>query len=202
MDHKSTYGNLVFYINDSVYEPAEDSFLLAKQVHALRGRVLDVGTGSGIQAIVNAKANPKNEVTGIDINPRAVECAIQNAKANRITNATFIVSDLFENVTGRFDGIIFNPPYLPGIKTRDLKHKTTELALSGGRTGRELTDRFIRQFPEYLNAGGTVLLLQSSINNHETTKKILARKGFNSELLGQESFFLEKLYILKIRKEK
>lgn len=188
------YTGLTFITPNSVYSPAEDSFLLAKYSKTLKGKILDMGTGSGIQAIVNAKTNPNNQITAADVNPSTTTCAKQNAQVNDITNIRFIQSNLFENITESFDGIIFNPPYLP----EEDSSKDEELALSGGQTGRELTDKFIDQFPQHLNPNGTVLLLQSSINNVEKTKQKLLEKKFKAEIIDQESFFFEKLYVLKI----
>jgi release factor glutamine methyltransferase len=196
-----TFNNLFLSVPNPVYEPAEDSFLLANYASGLRGSILDVGTGSGIQALVNAKANPENEVIGVDIHPEAVRCATQNAKTNKIPNARFFVSDLFVNINGKFDGIVFNPPYLPNcVSGFRCSVSGNELALSGGKTGRELTDRFLDQFQRYLNKNGSVLLLQSSLNNVEKTKQMLSEKGYNTKILAQESFFFEKLHVLKIRK--
>ena len=88
-----------------LYEPREDSELLVKYVkkHA-RGVVLDMGTGSGIQAIGAIEKGA--EVLAVDVNKEAVEhCEKKGINA--------LQSDLFENVKGKFDLIIFNPPYLP-----------------------------------------------------------------------------------------
>jgi release factor glutamine methyltransferase len=178
----------------SVYSPSDDSYLLAKHAPELKGRILDMCTGSGILALTNAKANSVNDVIGVDINPEAVKCAKENAKANRITNVRFIQSDLFEKVEGKFDGIICNPPYLPDS---DL-NIDAELALSGGKTGREFTDRFLDEVAHYLNEKGRILLIQSSINDLEKTMKRLENKGFRAETIDQDSFFFEKIFVLRV----
>src|SRR3989338_8564059 len=94
----------------SIYEPAEDSYLLQSCIRQYAiGRVLDVGTGSGIQAITAASSPQVREVVAIDLNEEAIE----RLKEQNIPKIRPIVSDLFENVSGKFDLIIFNPPYLP-----------------------------------------------------------------------------------------
>lgn len=190
---RSASSDVRISVSGSVYSPSEDSFLLAKHATELKGRILDMCTGSGICALENAKENTENDVIGADISPEAVECASRNAKENKTRNARFIQSDLFENVEGKFDGIICNPPYLPetGITT------DTELALSGGKTGREFTDRFIDEIGKHLNRNGTVLLIQSSINDKERTIQRLAELGFKAETAGQESFFFEKIFVIR-----
>ncbi len=95
-----------------IYEPAEDSYLLEKHVREeAYGRVLDVGTGSGIQALAAASNSKVRDVTAVDVNPEAVSSL--KGKNRKITVKQ---SDLFENVTGKFNIIIFNPPYLPQDK--------------------------------------------------------------------------------------
>jgi release factor glutamine methyltransferase len=187
-------AELKIALTGSVYPPSEDSYLLAKHAPKLKGRILDMCTGSGIAALTNAKENPDNEVVGADINPDAVECAKQNANTNNIENARFIQSDRFKNIEGKFDGILCNPPYLPDIDL-DLEAET---ALSGGKTGREFTDRFLDEVGNYLKPNGEFLLIQSSINDKEKTIQKLEKKGFKAEVIDQESFFFEKIFLLRI----
>jgi len=88
-----------------IYEPNDDSYLLKEFVlkHA-RGKVLDMGTGSGIQA--EAALEKTQDVLAADINNEAAEfCKKKGINA--------VQSDLFENINHKFDLIIFNPPYLP-----------------------------------------------------------------------------------------
>lgn len=195
------YDELDLIISSTVYEPAEDSFLLAKHARTLKGRVLEVGCGSGIASLHNAKNNPKNEVIGIDRNPDAVKCSKENAKRNGITNAHFIVSNLFSKIpkTARFDAILFNPPYLPTDQSTRLKTQDSRLnmALDGGKSGRIVLDRFLAQFDRYLRPNGTLLLIHSSLNDLDKTLAILKKKGFKTEILDEQAFFFERLYLLK-----
>ena len=79
---KSKKGEVEITAIGSVYPPSEDSHLLAKHAPILKGRILDMCTGSGICALTNAMANSGNEVIGADINSEAVKCAKQNAETN------------------------------------------------------------------------------------------------------------------------
>ncbi|MCZ7363041.1 MAG: methyltransferase, partial [Candidatus Methanoperedens sp.] len=102
------YRNASVKTAQQVYEPAEDSFLLADAaLSEVRNsdRVLEVGCGSGIISAV-IKANTKASVVGIDINPFAARCSKENG-------IEVIRGDLLSCITGEFDLIIFNPPYLP-----------------------------------------------------------------------------------------
>jgi release factor glutamine methyltransferase len=182
------YRDLVLETSDDVYVPAEDSELLANHVRA-SGHVLDIGTGSGIQALAAAKGAER--VLGIDVNPKAVELATRNAKSNGITNAEFRLSDMFSNVEGRFDTVIFNPPYLPVSEVGDL-----ERSWSGGRMGRELIDRFIGVVKEHLNPGATIYLLVSSLNEPEHVIQELRSRGFEAEVIATDGLFFEELHVL------
>lgn len=177
-----------------VYEPREDSFLLEKAVgQYAHGAVLDLGTGSGIQAIAAARKNDVESVVATDINLLALENAVKNAaKAGVGGKIVFVESDLFEKVEGAFDTIAFNPPYLPSSKEYD-----SDVALESGETGRELTESFLEEFESHLNAGGIVLLVQSSASGWKETKKKLERKGFAIEIAGREKFFFEEIVVLK-----
>ncbi|MFH1261515.1 MAG: HemK2/MTQ2 family protein methyltransferase [Candidatus Micrarchaeota archaeon] len=201
------YNDLVFKIPVSVYEPAEDSFMLAKGAAELKGKILEIGCGSGIVSLSNARQNPGNHVLGVDINPDAVECASQNAGQNKIKNAEFMEGDLFSAIAHsdridkktKFDAILFNPPYLPTDREDRVKGKLNH-AFDGGDDGRKVLDRFLGEFDAYLKSGGTLFLVQSSLNNPEKTKSILAIMGYKLEITEQQDFFFEKLYLFKVRK--
>ena len=76
------FGALRLKISPTVYEPAEDSFMLATYASSLSGKILEIGTGSGIAALSAAAANKKNDVLGVDINGAAVKCAQEIGRAH------------------------------------------------------------------------------------------------------------------------
>lgn len=183
-------------VTNSVYEPAEDTYLLAKYAKDLKGIIIEIGIGSGYVSLVNAKSNPQNKVFGVDLNPEAVENAKHNAIKNNISNVNFFVSDLFSSVRGMFDAIVFNPPYLPTEKKERVKGELNR-AFDGGKDGRKILDVFLAGFGKHLKTKGTLLLVHSSLNNQDKTISILKNKGFKVEILEERSFFFEKLLLLK-----
>lgn len=193
---KVKFDSLIFKIFPTVYTPHADSFLLAKYSKDLKGRILDIGCGCGIQSIINAKHNIENKVVGVDINPKAVENSIHNAKLNKVKNIRFLQSDLFSEVDEKFDGIIFNPPYLPTTEQEKLRD-AEDFAFNGGTDGRKVVDLFFKEFKHYLAQRATLLLVQSSLNDLEKTEEILGSKGFSVEIIDEEEFFFEKIYVLK-----
>jgi release factor glutamine methyltransferase len=174
---------------ETVYKPREDSYFLAEFVNKLvEGRVLDMGTGSGIQA-VTAASNPKVlEVIAVDLNPIALKVAKKRAKlAGVLDKITFICSNLFERVEGKFHWIIFNPPYLPSEGSAD------EASWTGGETGTEIIKSFLREVKNYLTINGSVLLLYSSLSNLN-----LDKFDYPIELLAEKNLFYEKLKIVRL----
>jgi len=185
-------------IPDDVYAPAEDSFMLADAASSLRGSVLEMGCGSGIASLSCARADARNSVLGIDINPWAVRCATGNAAANGITNASFMEGDLFSSVGARsFDAIMFNPPYLPTDEGSERVAGPLNHAFDGGPGGRDVIERFLSSFCDHLSPGGRLLLLQSSLNGPDETRHALEEKGFEVRLSRSEAFFFEKLLLFE-----
>ncbi len=177
-------------LKDDVYEPGEDTMLLAENLAVRKGGLaLDIGTGTGIIALLMAKK--ADEVVGVDINPSAVELAVENAALNGISNARFLVSDLFENVDGKFDVITFNAPYLPGLPEEPI-----DLALVGGEKGREVIDRFIDSVPEHINPGGIVQLVQSSITGISETIERFKDVGMRAEVVAKVHMFFEDIVLI------
>ena len=188
------YEGLKIKLHPQVYEPAEDTFLLARNLKVKEGDIaLDVGTGTGIIALLMARK--ARFVLGVDVNPIAVELAKENAKINGITNVQFKLSNLFENVTGKFDIITFNAPYLPGEPEEPI-----DLALVGGKTGREVLDSFLEQFDNYLHEKGVVQIVQSSITGIEETLRKLESKGFTTEITAKERYFFEEIVVISAKR--
>lgn len=184
------YEGLKLKLHPDVYEPAEDSFLLARNLKVREGDLaLDIGTGTGIIALLMARK--ARFVLGTDVNPKAVELARENARINDIKNVEFRISNLFENVEGKFDIITFNAPYLPGEPEKPIDH-----ALVGGERGREVLDRFIDEARNYLKPKGMVQIVQSSITGIEETLEKLKNKGFNIEITARERYFFEEILVI------
>ncbi|MEM1544707.1 MAG: class I SAM-dependent methyltransferase [Candidatus Bathyarchaeia archaeon] len=190
------YGSLSFYVFRGVYEPAEDTFLLARNLDVQEGeRVMDVGTGCGILAILSAfKAS---WVLATDINPLAVRCARANAKRNGVLGKIdFLCGDLFGPLNRKpmFDLVLFNAPYLP---MEEEPKELIDYAWHGGRSGRETINRFLSEVFDYLKYRGRILMVQSSLSNIEETLLALERKGFRAEITDEERFFFERIALIK-----
>lgn len=165
-----------------IYEPAEDSFLLQKHVRKYaQGKVLDLGAGSGIQAIT-ALEKTKN-VLAVDVDPEAVKLLKEKGLKAKI-------SDLFSNVKGKFDLIIFNPPYLP---KDEREPEDSALTTAGGKKGSEIIEKFLRQAKKFLKKEGRILMVCSSLTGD--VEKLFKKYGYKFEKLEEEKMFFEKLYV-------
>lgn len=180
----------------SVYSPREDTYVLLEALNRepLSGRGLEIGVGTGIIAL--NICNYFDEFIGVDINPKAVDLAVHNAEINHIKNVCFFYSDLFSHISGNFDVIIFNPPYVPA----DEKITSVEdLSYHGGKDGRRTLDQFLSEVPQYVTGDGTVYLLQSSLSGIEKTCSML--NMFSFTVIARKKLFFEELYVFKIKRK-
>lgn len=144
-------------------------------------KVLDLCCGSGAIGLSVAKGTSASVVLS-DISSKAIKVAKQNAKANNIL-ASFVKSDLFKNVTGKFNLIVSNPPY---IKSEDIKGLQTEvknfephLALDGGESGYDFYEKIIKSAPNYLESGGE-LFLEIGVSQSVKIENMLKQNGFEN----------------------
>lgn len=116
-------------------------------------KILDIGTGSGCIAITLNKLLNSSDITGIDISSEALEVAKENNISNN-TNVKFIESDIFSNVSDKYDVIISNPPYISYGDTEVMdivKNNEPHLALYAKDNGLYFYDNIIKDSSKYLN---------------------------------------------------
>jgi len=124
--------------------------LAGMTVRRQNAATLDLGFGSGIQAILAAPHSER--VVGVDCNPRAVAVACLNANLNGIANIDFREGDMFAPVRGEtFDLIVSNPPFIISPENR-------HFFLNSGLEGDEICRRIIKEAPRFLNEGGYCIL--------------------------------------------
>ena len=175
-------------VDPEVYNPSDDSFLMLKTVEVHPGEtLLEMGPGSGIISVHAAKAGAK--VTAADVNPYAVECTRRNALKND-TKVEVVKSDLFENVEGLFDVIVFNPPYLADEATST---SWIERSWTGGKEGSEVAIRFMEDVWKHLAPNGRVYMILSSLGGLTNILKA-SRERFQAEVLEEKHMFFESMF--------
>lgn len=157
------FMGLSFAVNERVLIPRQDTELLVEEaLKRLRpgARVLDLCTGSGCIAISLKKIRPDLDVTASDLSGQALEIARENAKRLR-ADVDFVQSDLLEELSGAFDMILSNPPYIP-TKTIDtlmeeVRFHDPKMALDGGADGLFFYRRIIAESKSHLTRGGWLI---------------------------------------------
>lgn len=173
-----------------IYQPNEDSYLLSNflKKYFIKHKInsyLDVGTGSGILSETASKFIDKKNILVSDINSNAL-------KFLKKKGFNTIKSDLFQNIKGKFDLITFNVPYLPLDPREPI---SSQYATTGGKTGDEISIRFLKQAKKHLNKNGKIFLLISSLTPMERIKK------FNPKIVARKKLFMEELLILEISQQ-
>lgn len=124
-------------------------------------RVLDMGCGSGVIGLSLAKSRPAWELVLADVSGDALSLARENAASLEVENAELLHSDLFSSLTGSFDGIVANLPYVAdgerATMAREVLHDPA-LALFSGADGLDLIRRFIPEAFQRLKPGGWIAL--------------------------------------------
>ncbi len=174
-----------------VYSPEEDTFLLltaAKAEARASDLALEIGSGSGL--ISWELAHKVRGILATDINPHAV-------RATKSKGIETIRADLFSGIKGKFDLILFNPPYLP-TNSIERTSQWINYALDGGVSGRDTIGRFLRDLREHLRPGGRALLLISSLTGLNEVNEIALAEGFDITELARIRCFFEQLYVLRL----
>jgi release factor glutamine methyltransferase len=189
------YKDIKYQASPQVYEPAEDTFLLADNLEVERmSRALEIGTGTGLIAIIAARKASK--VIATDVNPHALDCTLKNIITNKAFNVELRKGDLFEPIEDeKFDLILFNTPYLPTEEDEAVGDEL-EAAWNGGPSGREVIDRFLDGVKDHLNPRGKVQMVQSSLSDNEKTLEKLEELGFQASITAREKGFFEEMVVI------
>lgn len=192
---KVFFKELEVKVLEEVYEPKEDSFLIANvlEKQELNGKkVLDLGTGCGMLAIIAAKQGAK--VIAADVNEKALENTSENALKLKLEKAIEArQSNLFEKIPEKFNAVVFNPPYV-------ISERIEDIAIDGGMEGRKVIERFLQEAGKHLLEKGYCLMVCSSQNKFEKIEELLREKSFEFEIAESKELFFEELRVYKFWK--
>jgi len=137
-------------------------------------RILDLGCGYGPIGIILKSKFHDSEIEMIDVNPRAVELTGINASKNKVEVKNY-VSDLYSNVSGKFDTIVTNPPI---------------------RTGKENIYKIFSEAYNYLNDNGCLFVVIRKQQGAKSAVKKIEEIFDNCEIIARDKGY----FILKAKK--
>jgi len=169
--------------DSKVYKPSAATRLIAENLPDPRGlKVLDLGTGSGVLAVLASKLGA-SEVVATDVSRRALRVAAENIKLNQVSNVELRFGDLYHPIheDERFHLILCNPPMTPS--PTPLPRFTW-----GGTDGRRVLDLAILGAPKYLEPGGRLLIPAVSLVGIGRTLRMLRRAGLSPRVLDYDTY--------------
>lgn len=191
-----------FVVDERVLIPRPETELLVQKAHHWlqtrrpNGKVVDVGTGSGIIAVSLALLVPTVTVYAIDM----ADLSLARHNAQRLgADVQFLQGDLLSGLPEKVDLIAANLPYIPTEELAILEVALWEphLALDGGNKGLELISRLLEQAPAYLQPGG-VILLEIAADQGEALKKLGAKHFSGATITIQQDLAgLDRLTIIQ-----
>ncbi len=158
------FMGLNFKVNSNVLIPRQDTETLVEEALKICQpgmKVLDLGTGTGCIIISLMKNAHGMTATGSDISKQALLVAKENARVHEV-EVDWVRSNLYENIEGRFDLVISNPPYIAQTDLLDLMPEVRDFepvgALDGGEDGLDFYRRIIEHSGDHLNKDGYLFL--------------------------------------------
>ena len=189
------YGNKIIVNKDVLIPRFETELLVEKTIRYIKNRydskidILDIGTGSGAIAITLDKEVNCN-VDAIDISSEALEVAKENNKLNG-TNVNMFISDVFGNVSKKYDVIISNPPYISNDEEiMDIvKNNEPHIALYADNNGLKIYERIFRDVKNYINRRAIIAFeigstqakkIKEYANNYLDNINVYVKKDLNN----------------------
>lgn len=171
-----------FLVNEHVLIPRQDTEILVEEAAKLaKGRrILDMCTGSGCIILSMEQLCEPQYVMGVDISTDALAVAKENGRRLN-SKVKWLQSDLFDKVSGKFDVIVSNPPYIERDEIPKLMEEVRchepEMALDGGEDGLDFYRRIIIESSEHLELGG-YLCFEIGYNQGEAVYSLMEKAGF------------------------
>lgn len=197
------FMGLTFKVNESVLVPRQDTEILVEEALKVMHpgmRILDMCTGSGcilisLMQFLKDKGIETGECVGADISEEALAVARENAGRHGAA-ASFIQGDIFKNVSGTYDMIISNPPYIrtDEIEKLELEVKAHDpmLALDGKEDGLYFYKKIIEEAPDYLEENGQ-LYFEIGFDQAEDVKKRMEERGFTQVTVKKDLTGLDRV---------
>lgn len=178
------FMGLTFWVNEHVLIPRQDTETLVEEslkVIPSGSHVLDLCTGSGCVIISLAALGQGISGIGVDISEEALTVASENGNHLVGSKVVFEKGDLWQAVTGKFNAIVSNPPYIPTEEVEKLETEVKDheprLALDGTEDGLFFYREITAHAAEYLNEGGW-LLVEIGYDQGPSISQLFMKAGF------------------------
>lgn len=184
INNKAYFMGLEFYVDENVLIPRCDTEILVEEIIKIIKKdsllkILDLCTGSGAIAISLKKYLNNIEIMASDISDKALMVARKNASKIGV-DVKFIESDLFNNINGKFDLIVSNPPYIKKSVIPSLDKQVRNepiLALDGGKDGLNFYRKISYDAKKFLNNNG-YLCFEIGYDQRKDVEDILLQNGY------------------------
>ena len=184
INNKAYFMGLEFYVDENVLIPRCDTEILVEEMIKIIKKdsllkILDLCTGSGAIAISLKKYLNNIEIMASDISDKALMVAKKNASKIGV-DVKFIESDLFNNINGKFDLIVSNPPYIKKSVIPSLDKQVRNepiLALDGGKDGLDFYRKISYEAKKFLNNNG-YLCFEIGYDQRKDVEDILLQNGY------------------------
>lgn len=183
--NKAYFYGEEFFVNKNVLIPRPETETLVKDTLTLIDKhfkdknlkVLDIGTGSGIIAIILNKENKNLKITATDISKKALKVSKKNQKIHQ-TDIKFINTDLYKNIKDEFDIIISNPPYInensKQVQKQVIKNEP-HLALFGGKDGLDFYRNILKDI-KTITKNKHIIAFEIGENQGEKIEKLIKKQ--------------------------
>lgn len=180
--HETEFMGLTFYVDEHVLIPRQDTEILVEEVLAYSAGkdILDLCTGSGCIGISLAALGNCHSVTVSDLSEEALQIARKNALDNK-AQVIAVQSDLFDCISGKFDIIVSNPPYIPSKEILTLMPEVRDheprIALDGETDGLSFYKTIIRESGSFLREKG-MLVFEIGCDQGGDVSALMEQAGF------------------------
>ncbi len=205
LTNEQEFMGLPFYVNEDVLIPRQDTEILVEEVLKVSTgkNILDICTGSGCIIISLDKLSNIESGLGVDISLKALEVAQQN-KRDLDSKVTFAYSDIYSQITGTYDIIVSNPPYIPSKDILTLMEEVRVhepmLALDGEEDGLYFYRMICNRLKEFLIPGGFIFF-EIGYNQGKDVTGLLKEAGMTDIKITKDLAGLDRVVSAHYKKE-
>lgn len=205
LTNEQEFMGLPFYVNEDVLIPRQDTEILVEEVLKVSNgkKILDICTGSGCIVISLDKLSSIESGLGVDISPKALRVAQKN-KSELDSKVTFAYSDIYSQITGTYDIIVSNPPYIPSKDILTLMEEVRiyepMLALDGEEDGLYFYRMICNRLKEFLVPGGFIFF-EIGYNQGKDVTGLLKEAGMTDIKITKDLAGLDRVVSAHYKKE-